>query len=202
MDKFDNNSIFRRDAIRRYAGSNEKAVPLKLKEPHTLFLWGSVLTLLLGLIVAACMLKIPIHVSGLVVTVGKQSLSQTTARDDSTYLLILVPPQYSKDLTPGMKVLFSPEEQDRRVAGTILSAEPGPVSPDMLVRRYALSDAAAARIGGPKAVALARMEQALEGVSASGEADSLRKGQFELGAQPAALLFPWIGHFFESGRAA
>jgi hypothetical protein len=202
MDNFDNNSIFRQDAIRKYAGSNEKAVPLKLKEPHTLFLWGSILTLLLGVVVAACMLKIPIHVSGLAVTVGKQSLSQTTARDDSTYLLILVPPQHSKDLTPGRKVFFSPDEQGRRVAGTILSAEPGPVSPDTLVRRYALSDAAAARIGEPKAVAIARMEQAPEGVPASGDADSLRKGQFELAAQPVASLLPWIGHFFESGRAA
>ncbi len=202
MDKFDNHSIFRRDAVRRYAGSNERAETLKLQEPRTLLLWGGVFTLLLGVVVAACTVRIPIHASGLAVTVGEQSPARPAARDGSSYLLILVPPQHSKDLRPGGKVFFSPDEQGRRVAGTIVSAEAGPLSPETLVRRYALGDAAAARIGGPKAVAIARLGQAPEGVTAGGDAEGLRRGQFELGAQPVASLFPWVGRLFEGGRGA
>jgi hypothetical protein len=189
-----NRSIFRADAIQRYAQSREESVlPRFVSPPVFICLW-----ILLGLLVAggfiAWFAQVPVYASGPAIVVDGKGKTQSIG--DDALIVTFVPPENLPRLRVGQTLFLNLPPAGEHVGVSIMAVEPEISSPAAARRRFALSPGAAQAITQPSAVAIARWESVREDLPASAYVGSVYRADIEVGSRRVVSLLPVIGQFF------
>lgn len=200
-------SIFREEAIRRYAESKEKAVLPRLVSPQTFaYLW-----FLLGLLSASGLVawftRVPLYASGsaVVVCLNDELNDKTHRCDGEIVVAAFFPPQHLSRLQTAQKLFLSFDDDtgigggsrnENRLGRPIIAVEPKIMSPDAIHKQFALN-AQTVMITQPAAVAIAPLEPLPTILPASAYLGSVGRVKTEVGSRRIATLLPLIGHFFE-----
>jgi hypothetical protein len=187
-------SIFRVDALRRYAQSREEPVLLRLVSPRMfLCLW-----ILLGLLLIggflAWLAQVPVYASGSAVVVDGRG--KTPSIGDEVLVVAFVPPEHLRRLRVGQMLLLEIGGVGKRSGRSIIAVEPEIIGPDMAQRRFALNAGATPAITQPSAIAIARLDPLITGLPAAAYVGSIYRAEIEVGSRRAISLLPLIGHFF------
>ena len=148
--KDSNHSIFRADAVQRYARGRQAPVfPHLVSPPAFMCLWV-VLALLLAGGLAAWFFKVPIRVSGTATVVNETN--------GEIVIVAFFPPEQLPRLRAGQKLVLSSSGGPGRLSQTIVAVNPEITSPYAARQQFASLVDAAHRISEPSAVAIARAE--------------------------------------------
>lgn len=197
-------SIFRDDAIRRYAQGKEQAILPRLVSPQTFtYLW-----FLLGLLtlssIIAWFTKVPVYTTGsaVVVRLNDPLNDNTHRRDEKIAVVAFFPPQYLSKVQTTKKMFLSfdamgapnGESSATRLSRSIITVEPKIISPDIIQKQFALNAQVATQ---PSVVAIAQLEPIPNNLPASTYLGSVGHAKVEVGSQRLVSLLPLIGQFFE-----
>jgi hypothetical protein len=184
-------TIFRHKALQQYEQSRNKTVlPRYVSPPVFVFLW-----ILLGLLaiagMAAWLGHVPTYVAGSGVVLDPGSTTQQ--RGNEAVAIIFVPATPSLALRPGLPVQVQIGSTGPQVASTIMTVEPGIVSPSEARDRYALGGVAPAVITQPSVVVTARLGSSIQ---AQVYAGSIVSAQVQVGTRSILSLLPGLGSLF------
>jgi len=184
-------TIFRHKALQQYEQSRNKTVlPRYVSPPIFVCLW-----ILLGLLiiagVAAWLGRVPTYVAGSGVVLEPGSTTQQGS--DEAVAVVFVPATPSLTLRPGLPVQLQIGATGPQVASTIMTVEPGIVSPSEARAQYALGGVAAAVITQPSVAVTARLGPS---IPAQVYAGSIVSAQVQVGTRSVLSLLPGLGSLF------
>jgi hypothetical protein len=194
MNDRPNRSIFRADAIRRYAASREEVVlPRWISPSSFLYLW-LLLGLLFGGIFVAWCAKVPVSVAGKATIV--RSRDRTTGREE-VVIAAFFPTQTRSRLQAHQPLRLHFEglsSLDRsRLSRLKLKDKPVIRSPEDIRDRFGLTASTALQINQPVAVAIVPLDPADLHLPTSAYIGSTGKAEIVVGSQRLLSLLPWIG---------
>jgi hypothetical protein len=194
MNDRPNRSIFRADAIRRYAASREEVVlPRWISPSSFLYLW-LLLGLLFGGIFVAWCAKVPVSVAGKATIV--RSRDRTTGRE-KVVIAAFFPTQTRSRLQAHQPLRLHFEglsSLDRsRLSRLKLKDKPVIRSPEDIRDRFGLTASTALQINQPVAVAIVPLDPADLHLPTSAYIGSTGKAEIVVGSQRLLSLLPWIG---------
>jgi len=187
-------AAFRNSAFQRYLKARREAVLPRYVAPPTFAVAWALAAIALAALVAAFRAEVPRYASGPAVAVewdGSSPLGGATHA-----LLCLLPAAELERLEPGQDVFLSFEPTGERVARRVVEVLPGALSPNAVAERFGLRGAAAALVGAPTAVALARLDPPDGGVDADALPGSVYRVDVEVGHHRLLSLVPGIGRLF------
>jgi hypothetical protein len=184
-------SIFRGDAVRRYAQSREQAVlPRFVSPPTFLCLW-----ILLGLLAAsgfvAGITPVPVYASGPAIMIHRQDRTLPPSHD--MVVVAFLPPESLSHLRVGQRMFLTWSGTGERFSRPVFTIEPKILSPGAARKRFALDAATARAITGPAAVAMARWESIPASPAAPAYAGSICRVDIEVGSCRVVSLLPRPG---------
>ncbi len=190
-------SIFRVEAVRRYAQHRETAVLPRFISPRTfLGLW--VLTGLLAVSGGlACFAQVPVYASGSAIVVDAQN-SKLRGVPDDVVVMAFLPPEYRSHLEVGQQLFLHFSPTGERLRRSIIAVEPEIYSPVAAQRRFGLAPGAALAVAHPAAVALAQLEPLPAGAPASAYLGSIGRVDVEVGSRRIISLLPFVDQFVGS----
>lgn len=190
-------SIFRVEAVRRYAQHRETAVLPRFVSPRTfLYLW--VLTGLLAVSGAlAWFAQVPVYTSGPAIVVDARDNKRQDLSDD-VLVVAFLPPESRSRLEVGQRLFLQLSPNGERLRRSIIAVEPEIYSPVAAQRRFGLAPGAALTVAHPAAVALAPLEPLPAGAPASAQLGSIGRVDVEVGSRRIISLLPFVDQFVES----
>jgi hypothetical protein len=183
-------SIFRVEAVRRYAQHRETAVLPRFVSPRTFrCLW--VLTGLLavggGL---ASFAQVPVYASGSAIVVDARNNKLQGMPDD--VVVALLPPEHHSHFEVGQQLFLHFPPTAERLRRSIIAVELEIYSPVAAQRRFGLAPGAALAVAHPAAVALAQLEPLPAGAPASAYLGSIGRVDVEVGSRRIISLLPFV----------
>ncbi len=188
-----NRSLFRAEAVRRYAQSREKVVLPRLVAPRTfLCLW-----LLLGLLVAAGVAawstRVPIYASGSAVVVA--GARDERANSDDVLVVAFISPDNLARLHVGQTLWLRLDPAGELVSRPIIAVDPEITSPMVAQQRFSLSANAALAITQPAAVVIARLGSPPMELPLAAYVGGVYRVEIEVGSRKVLSLLPLADRF-------
>jgi hypothetical protein len=183
-------SIYRAEAVRRYAQAREKSVLPRFVSPRTvLYLWF-LLALLLASGFVAWLSSVPLYASGPAAVVERHHGGD--ALSDDVVLVAFLPPENLSRLSPGQMLFVDLDGRGERVGMPVSAVEPEIMSPDLARQRYGLSSWAGRVITQPAAVSIARLDRPPAGRHSVTYVGSTYWVDVEVGSRRVISLFPLV----------
>ena len=189
-------SIFRTDAVHRYAGGRQTTVLPQLISPRTFaYLW--VLLGLLGLSSGiAWFTKIPIYATGSAVVVRWRKPLTPTHSPLVTSIVVaaFLSPQSLSHLYTSKQVFLQLEGLSQSEGSrSVLQVLPNILSPDAIQHLFTLNSAVALQINQPAAVVILPLEPLPSGLPDSAYLGNVGQIKTEIGTRRLISFLPWIG---------
>ncbi len=196
--KGDSTPIFRADAVRRYAESQEKTVlPRLVSPPVFVCLWTLLGLLMIGAAVSL-FAQTPVYVSCPAVVVDWRNRFPSIEGDVA--VVAFLPPDGVSRVKGGQKLFAQFDESGERLSQKVAFIDPQIISPDDAHKLFALNPGAAQAITRPSAVAIARLEMIPDKADAAAYLGSVLQVDIEVGSRRLISLLPLIGHLFPEDR--
>jgi len=201
MNDVGQRTIFRVEALRRYAQGEDKAVPLQFTSPRIIrFLWV-LIGLLLGGGVLLWLMRVPVYTSGVAVPISTvyPSANATVSNwnpNDDPLVAVFLPSNSLSKLHVGQRVFWKFSKTNLRVSRYVLEVSLEIKSPYELQQKFALRGQAAAAIDQPVVVAFAKLEPVPNALPASVYLGTVFHADVEVGTRRVISFLPLVGRFF------
>ena len=181
-------TIFRPDALRRYAQSRQQTVLPRFTSPRVFILMWILVALLVASVVAAWFARVPVFASGTAALVSPKEGD----RGNSAVVVAFLPQETLSHLRAGQSMFIEAREMRERIRLTVDGVEPEINSPATARVRFALG-AASGAVTRPSAVALGRLEGEAAGLPAALYAGGVYRVEVEVGSRRVISLLPGLG---------
>jgi hypothetical protein len=188
-------SIFRAEALRRYAQGRERAILPPIVSPRTFIVLWALLGFLISGVMLAWNTRVPMYASGQAFFVRRPA--GLAAADDAVVLVALLPPSHQAMLQVGQPLFLDLGLPNQRLRLPIIAIEHPISSPATIQQRFAIPPSAAAAITQPSAVAIARIEPFPTDLAPAAYLGSHYPVDIEIGSQCVLAFVPLIGHLFK-----
>lgn len=182
-------TIYRADALRRYAEGRQQAVLPRFVRPRTFALLWALAALLAAGVGLACVARVPVFASGVAVLVGAQGREGETVE-----VVAFLPAESLSRLHAGQPMFVEAGGAGPRLRLRVAAVEPEVLSPDAARARFAAAPTTA--LVGPSAVAVARLEGARAALPARAYGGSVTRVEVEVGSRQVITLLPLVGRAF------
>lgn len=195
-------SIFRVEAIRRYAQGADEAVLPQFTSPRTIRLLWVMIGLLLAGGLLLWLMRIPIYASAVAVPMSTEYSSyvipvvSTSAANNQKLVAIFLPSSNLSRLRVGQRVFWNFSNTGQRVSRFIVDVQTEVISPDSLRQNFGLRGQAALEFSEPVVVAFVNLEPVPGDLPASAYAGSMYQADVEVGTRRVITLLPIVGRFF------
>ena len=183
--------VFRAAAVERYRARRDVVAATWLRLPRApLALW-LLMTLLVVGVGAAWVVRLPIYASGVAVVLDRSAAG--SGQSDGVVVAALLPGENLASLRPGQPLYLQLGPDGQRLRRTVDAVDAEVVSPDALPARLSLgplSKGVVIVLGGPVAVARARLEPLPPPLAASSYVGSVLPVQIEVGTRRVVALIP------------
>lgn len=190
-------TIFRVDAIRRYARGKDDIVLARFASPRiTRFLW-----VLSGLLLAGgfllWLMRVPVYVSCVAVPISTEHAVHTAVSNAQQPLVALfLPSRTASRLRLGQKVFWSFSKTGPRVSRSVLEVRLEPTSPDAAQREFGLQGQASLAIKEPVQIGFVSLLPIPDDVPAAAHVGTVFHAEIEIGSRRVISLVPFVGRFF------
>ena len=183
-------SIYRDDALLRYARGKDKSILPRFISTYTVAWLWIFFALLLASGLVSCLVRVPVYASGPAIVVDSGAYSHITP--DKLVMVVFLPADSLSDLHVGQNLFFNIDEKIDRLSRPIIAVQPEVCSPDKVRRQFLLDAKLALTITQPVVLAIAEFEPLPSGLSASSFAGSLYLVNVEVSSQRLISLLPLI----------
>ncbi|PSB45904.1 hypothetical protein, partial [Chamaesiphon polymorphus] len=197
MNDRPNRSIFRSDAIRRYAASREEVVlPRWISPSSFLYLW-LLLGSLFGGIFLAWYAKVPVFATGKATIVRLPA--RTSGGREEVVIAAFFPARTRSQLQPHqpLRLHFEGISSLDRSSGLRLTAKPEIRSPEDIRTQFGLATSTALQIDRPVVMAIVPLDPAVLDLPTTAYIGSTGTAEIVVGSQRLLSLLPWIGSHFD-----
>lgn len=195
-------TIFRVEALRRYAQGEDKAVPLQFTSPRIIrFLWGLIGLLLVGGLLLWLM-RVPVYTSGVAVPISTgypSSASPSVSHwnpNNEPLVAVFLPSNSISQLHVGQRVFWRFSKTDLRVSRFVLEVSLEVNSPYELQQKFGLRGKAASAISEPAVVAFAKLQPVPNALPAPAYLGTVYPAEVEVGTRRVISFLPLVGRFF------
>jgi hypothetical protein len=195
-------SIFRDEAIRRYAQGQDSAVLPQLISPRMFRLLFSLVALLLAGGAILWLMRIPVYASGMAIPISPSTspdrsfTSYADVAGNQTLVAVVLPGKNYSRLQIGQRVFWSFSKGGPRVSRLVVDIQPQVISPGVMRQELGLKGEAAAAINEPVALAFVRLEPTPDNLPAATYAGTVFRADVEIGSRRVISLFPVVGRLF------
>jgi hypothetical protein len=184
-------SIFRQEALQRYAEGKEKSVLLRLVRPRTVrYLWCLVGLLLMGSCVGWCA-RVPVYASGTAMVVRWRNTPPGTP--EKIVVAAFFPARHLASVHLSRQVWLRFEVMGHRLSRSVMAIEPEIMSPDAVQQQFTFPPGAAQGLLQPVTVVIAALEPMPTGLPAAAYLGSVGGAEIAIGTRRVVSLFPVIG---------
>jgi len=187
-------SIYRNDALLRYARGKDKSILPRFVSTCTVAWLWIFLALLLAGGLATCLVRVPIYSAGSAIVV--ESAAYGHIAPGKFVMVAFLPADSLSHLRVGQNLFVNIDERIERLSRPIIAVEPEVTSPDKVRRHFLLSGEMASAITQPVAVAIAQLEPLPSSLPASSFAGSIYPVNVEVGSQRLIFLLPLMDRFW------
>lgn len=183
-------SIFRSDALRRYAAGQAVPVLPRFVMPRALIWLWLLIGLFGGVSVIAWFAQVPVYVSGTALLVPEAGTSPGAGQP---LVVALLPPDSRLEIQAGQPILVRLPGTGDTIRRSIDAVAPQASSPAEVAQRYQLVAGTAAAVTGPTLVATAQLSPVPGGLSPSTYAGAVGQVDVEVGSRRVISFLPLAG---------
>jgi hypothetical protein len=186
--KNNNRSIFRPEAVRRYAEAREQSALPKFVSPRIMVALWIIVVLLIFSGVTVWFTSMPVYVSGLAIVVDTEN--KPVSIEEGTALLVLLPLEAQPALYKGKTILIQVNASSKPLQRKIVTFEKDASKMNGILEEFDLDNHPAVAKAQPAVIAIVQLEDMEGDVLANDYIGTIFRADIQVGSRRIASLLP------------